>query len=77
MGPLFAAAQDGLGGGDGHFKGFLSQIRYDFPLWPFERSEGDRFEVFGHVLAEFFNPGDYYETSKPSYFVRWQVTFKF
>lgn len=77
LGPLFAAAQDGLGGGDGHFKGFLSQIRYDFPLWPFERSGNERFEIFGHVLAEFFNPGDYYETDKPSYFVRWQVDFKF
>ena len=77
-GPLFAAAQDGLGGGDGHFKGLLSQVRYDFPLFPlFDREEAGRFEVFGHVLAEFFNPGDYYETDRPAWFVRWQIDFKF
>lgn len=84
-GPLFAAAQDGLGGGGGYFKGFLSQIRYDFPLitnelryqltWGECAEEGT--EIFGHLLAEFFNPGDYFETDKPSWFVRWQVDFKF
>ena len=76
-GPLFAAAQDGLGGGNGMFKGFLSQLRYDFPLWLADAQKGERFEVFGHLLAEFFNPGDYFETDKPSFFVRWQVDFKF
>ena len=76
-GPLFAAAQDGLGGGDGMFKGLLSQVRYDFPIWLADAKKGERFEMFGHFLAEFFNPGDYYETDKPSWFVRWQVDFKF
>ena len=76
-GPLFAAAQDGMGGGDGMFKGLLSQLRYDFPLWLADKSKGERFEVFGHLLAEFFNPGDYYETEKPAFFLRWQVEFKF
>ena len=36
-----------------------------------------RFEVFGQVLAELFNPGDYYDTSKPAYFLRWEFIFKF
>ena len=76
-GPLFAAAQDGLGGGDGFFKGLLSQLRYDFPLWLADKEKGERFEVFGHLLAEFFNPGDYYETDKPAMFLRWQVDFRF
>jgi len=76
-GPLFAAAQDGLGGGDGYFKGFLYQGRYNFPLWLADKEKGERFEVIGHVLAEFFHPGDYYETEKPAFFVRWQVEFKF
>lgn len=76
-GPMFAAAQDGLGGGDGLFKGFLYQARYDFPIWTADKSKGERFEVFGHFLAEFFNPGDYFETDKPGWFVRWQVDFKF
>ena len=76
-GPMFAAAQDGLGGNDGMFKGLLSQVRYDFPIWLADKSKGERFEVFGHLLAEFFNPGDYFETEKPSWFFRWQVDFKF
>ena len=76
-GPLFAAAQDGLGGGDGFFKGFLSQVRYDFPLWLADRKQGERLEVFGHLLAEFFNPGDYYVTDRPSFFLRWQLDFRF
>lgn len=76
-GPIFAAAQDGMGGGDGFFKGFLSQARYDFPIWLADKEKGERFEVVGHVLAEFFNPGDYYETEKPGFFFRWQVEFKF
>ncbi len=76
-GPMFAAAQDGLGGGDGFFKGLLSQVKYSFPIWLADRSKCERFEVFGHVLAEFFNPGDYFETEKPAWFFRWQVEFSF
>ena len=37
----------------------------------------ERFKVFGHVLLEWFNPGDYFDTDKPAYFVRWQIDFKF
>ena len=33
----------------------------------------DTVEVVGHVLAEFFNPGDYFETSRPACFVRRQA----
>ena len=36
-----------------------------------------RFEIFGHLLAEFFNPGDYYDTQRPAWFVRWQIDVKF
>ena len=76
-GPMFAAADDGMGGGNGMFKGFLSQVRYDFPIMLADPEKGERFEIFGHVLAEFFNPGDYFETDRPGYFLRWQVDFKF
>lgn len=76
-GPMFAAAQDGLGGGDGYFKGLLSQARYDFPIWLADREHGERLEVVGHLLAEFFNPGDYFKTEKPAWIFRWQVEFKF
>ena len=82
---MFAEEQDGLGGGSGMFKGFLTQARYDFPLFPSffgcgsdpEKTGLKRFEMFGHILLEFFNPGEYFESSKPAYFVRWQVDFKF
>ena len=77
IGPIFAAAQDGMGGGDGMFKGFLSVIRYDFPLMLADRTKGERFEMFGHLYAEFFNPGDYYESEKPAFFFRWQIEFRF
>ena len=60
-----------MGGGEGMFKGFLSQVRYDFPIWLAGKKKGERFEVFGHLLAEFFNPGDYYESEKPGFFFRW------
>ena len=76
-GPLFAAAQDGLGGGDGMFKGLLSQAVYKFPIRLADRAKGERFEVVGHFLAELFNPGDYYETKKPAFFFRWEVEFRF
>lgn len=76
-GPMFAANQDGMGGGDGMFMGYMNQVRYDFPLWIADKKKGERFEIFGHLLGEFFNPGDYYETDKPAFFLRWQVEFKF
>ncbi len=72
FGPMFVHEKDGLGGGDGAYKGFLARLCYMFPLY-----EKGRFELFGHVLFEHFNPGDYYETDKPAYFVRWQIDFTF
>ena len=76
-GPMFAAAQDGLGGGDGMFKGYLTQGKYEFPLMLADKTKGERFELFGHLLAEYFNPGDYFETEKPAFFIRWQLEFRF
>ena len=76
-GPMFAAVQDGLGGGDSSYKGLLSQLRYDFPIRNADRGRGERLELFGHVFAEFFNPGDYYVTDRPAWFVRWQLDFRF
>ena len=77
VGPMFAAAQDGLGGGDGFFKGMLYQLNYAFPILLADKTKGERFEIVGHLLAEFFNPGNYFETEKPAWFFRWQVEFRF
>ena len=81
-GPMWAAEQDNLGTVDGdgsRYKGFLSAVRYDFPilLAPKGARGLDRFSIFGHVIAELFNPGDYYDTSRPAWFVRWELMFKF
>lgn len=76
-GPMFAAVNDGMGGGDGSFKGLLNQVRLDVPILAANREQGERFEILSHILAEFFNPGDYFETDKPSWFFRWQVDFRF
>ncbi|MBQ7189585.1 MAG: hypothetical protein IJR99_09250 [Kiritimatiellae bacterium] len=75
-GPMFAAVQDGLGGGDSNYEGWLSVARYDFPIW-LNKSEGGRGEIFGHIMAECFQPGDYYESDKTAYFFRWEVVLKF
>ena len=76
-GPMFAAVNDGLGGDDGAFKGLLSVAKYDFPLWLPDTAKGERLEIFGHLYAELFNPGDYFATDKPAWFVRWQLDFRF
>ena len=82
-GPIFAAVQDHLGHADGSgesmFKGVLSVLRYDVPiiLAPKNAHGTDRFELFGHLMAEVFNPGDYYDTSRPAYFLRWEFNFAF
>ena len=74
-GPMFAAVNDGLGGGDGEFKGMLSFVRYGFPVLTAEA--GGRLEIFGHVYFELFNPGDYFATDRPAWFVRGQLEFRF
>ena len=81
-GPLFAAEQDHLGRSDGRgstFKGVLSVARYDFTLRaaPQGATGFDRVEILGHLIGELFNPGDYYETSRPAFFLRWQLEFRF
>ena len=76
-GPLFAAVKDDMGGGDGAFKGLLSHLRYDFPIWTQAVSSNRSLQIFGHIYAELFNPGDYFVTDKPAWFLRWQVEFRF
>lgn len=76
-GPMFAAQNDGLGGGNGSYKGYLNVIHYNFPIMLADKSKGGRFEIFGHLHAELFNPGDYFVTDRPAWFIRWQVEFRF
>ena len=76
-GPMFAAVNDGLGGGKGHYKGYLNGLHYNFPIMLADKSKGERFEIFGHIHAEHFCPGDYFVTDRPAWFIRWQIEFKF
>jgi hypothetical protein len=76
-GPMFAAVNDGLGGGKGHYKGYLNGLHYNFPIMLADKSKGERFEIFGHIHAEHFCPGDYFITDRPAWFIRWQIEFKF
>jgi hypothetical protein len=82
-GPMFAATQDHMGHQDGSgesmYKGFNSVARYNFPLFlaPKNAQGIHRFEMFGHLMAELFNPGDYYDSTRPAYFLRWEVSLKF
>ncbi|MBQ9429995.1 MAG: hypothetical protein IJU44_00420 [Kiritimatiellae bacterium] len=72
-GPMFCATQDHLGGGNGSdYQGVLGVARYDFPIWK-NPNEGGIGEIFGHILAECFQPGDYYASDRTAYFFRWEI----
>lgn len=78
-GPIWAAADDNVGGGGGEFKGILTKARYNYPilLRPKKARGIKRFELFGAFVAECFNPGDYYESTRPALYVRWELQFRF
>ncbi|MCQ2392095.1 MAG: hypothetical protein MJ240_11790 [Kiritimatiellae bacterium] len=78
-GPIWTAQEDGVGGGDGDFKGVLSRARYNFPvkLRPKNAQALERLEICGTFLVELFNPGSYYESTKPALYARWQLEFRF
>ncbi len=81
-GPLFAAVADGVGRADGaehHYKGWLSSACYTFPirLAPKKATGWDRFEVIGALTAQLFNPGDYYDSTRPASLLRWEIRVKF
>lgn len=75
IGPMFADKQDHVGGGDSLYKGLDGDITYSFPI--LIPDKGNRFEIFGHVKAEGFQPGDYYASDKFAWYVRWQLDFRF
>ena len=75
VGPAYAAAEDGLGGGNGDFYGWFGMVRYDFPL--FKNIFGKRGDLSGHLTAEVLDPGDYYTSDTVAYFLRWEVIARF
>ena len=75
-GPLFAMVDDGRGGGSGPYEGWLTTLRYDFPL-VMRGKNGGWLDIYGHILAEVFKPGDYYAADNLAYFLRWEISFAF
>ncbi len=75
VGPMYAAVEDGLGGGNGDLYGWFGMVRYDFPL--LNMIFGNRGDLTGHVTAEVLDPGDYYTSDTVAYFLRWEVIAKF
>ncbi len=74
-GPMLAAVEDDLGSGGGSLYGWLGTLRYDFPL--LKNIFGGRGDLFGHILGEVLDPGDYYASDDTAYFLRWELSFQF
>ncbi len=73
VGPLMAERKNGPG--DGDLRGWLGIARWDFPLGSDLLAKGDALR--GHLLAEVLDPGDYYNVSSTSYFLRWELLYSF
>ena len=78
VGSMHADDKDGKGGDSGSHYGYLGTLRYDFPLFSniFGRDD-KRGNLVGQLLAEVFEPGDYYATDETAYFLRWQIMATF
>ena len=76
-GPVFADVKDGLGGGDGTYKGLLSRLNYYLPFLLADKSKGERIEIYSAFCIELFNPGDYFESRKPATYIRWMINVVF
>lgn len=63
------------GPGTGDERGMLYTARYDFPLLTGVFGEKD--QLYGHLLAEVLDPGDYYNVDDTSYFLRWELVYSF
>ena len=72
-GMMYAPEENGPGGGDR--RGALYTARYDFPIARGLLAERDR--MYGHLLAECLDPGDYYRVDNAAYFLRWELVYSF
>lgn len=75
-GPLFAAKDDGLGGGSGRDIGWFSEATVALRL---TRGDGEgRGSLSTHLRGEVLEPsGDYFATDHTAYFLRWEVALGF
>jgi hypothetical protein len=72
-GVMYAPEENGPGGGNR--RGNLFTARYDFPIASGLLAKRDK--MFGHLLAEFLDPGDYYRVDNTAYFLRWELVYSF
>ena len=70
---LMAPEKDGPGGGSE--RGWLGTWRNDFLIK--EKLLGSKDKLFGHFLVEVLEPGNYYNVSDTSYFVRLELSYAF
>ncbi len=68
-------APEDNGPGDGDLRGNLFTARYDFPVATGLLADSDR--IYGHVIAEVLDPGDYYNVDDTAYFLRWELVYSF
>lgn len=77
-GPVFVA-EDNQGAANGpdedSYKGYLSFVRYEAPL--VRGFLGRRSDLSHAVQFEVFEPGDYYETDRTAFFLRYELNAKF
>ena len=72
-GVMYAPEENGPGGGDR--RGALYTARYDFPIASGLLAARDK--MYGHLLAECLDPGDYYRVGDTAYFLRWELVYSF
>ena len=75
-GPIFAAEEDGQGGGTGRDIGWLSEL--DATATLVDGIADGRGKVTTTLRGEVLDPyGDYYATDETAYFVRWELNASF
>lgn len=72
-GYMLAPERNGPGGGKE--RGWLGTARYDFTIARQLLTNKDR--LFGHLLFEVFEPGNYYNVSDTAFFTRWELSYAF
>ena len=73
VGLLGAMEKNGPGGGDE--RGLLATLRTDFVLAKGLLGETDK--LFGHLIAEYLEPGDYYNVDDAAHFLRCELSYAF
>lgn len=77
VGYLSAPEENGPGGGDE--RGWLGVLRTDFTLKEGLLRKGDKQQdkLFGHLLVEVLEPGNYYNVEDTAIFTRWELSYAF